>query len=79
MSMANITNFKELVAKRQIPSKERMVALAGIPRNYRENDIRNIFHGNQSIQSYRNHIELDCWADSYNMPSFQVWQSIKYI
>lgn len=49
---ANVKQFKDLVAKRQIPSKDRCVYLDGVPLTYSEQDIRLLFHGNEYPHSF---------------------------
>lgn len=46
VSTADVITFKDLVKKRKIPSKERVVALKGVPREHPEKYIRSIFKGN---------------------------------
>lgn len=47
VSTADVVTFKDLVKMRKIPSKERVVALKGVPREHSEKHIRALFNGKQ--------------------------------
>lgn len=65
VSTADVVTFKDLVKMRKIPSKERVVALKGVPLEHSEKHIRALFNG--KLTFFIHHLD-----DSHQQFLFQI-------